>query len=679
MLIIDDNKMKLLKMKRKLLEVSQDDNERVLEDYRNIIIDIDSVAYSDLVKEITDTPYNDLTLEEQIEFFNQIDADYIYLNELECSFRRIYSNYSDVEIKLSDLNTIDIDLVRERVSAIQGYLMNSKKLENDKLELQKLNIDLISEDKKNNTIKRQIDSLEEKTKNDLLIAEGRLQNNNGGMEYTSVIEEFKNFGIDLRKLLIDSDILNDVYTDAKNEYRDNEEMSEAALICYQNGSNDDRDVYNKIKLDTLKSKYKLILLSLVKEICTKYNDYSLVKNKLNKIFDLIKERKKVLEELNIKYFIDPIDRINLTNYMEVIKLLDDNVDRISTIRQTITYFTSIIEEMTVENENLFNIIKTDINIVKNIEYSYSNNDIVDNENTFDNELNSLLLVADRDDKVVDIRDIGSEFLIARAYEKANGVINRVNALYNGNSIKNDIIHFETTPELIIESVSQNEGLSEEVKSFENGAFNEDNDVTNLKDDTVGKDNSELFEDEKPFDNEVASGEKKENEGLFEEVKPFENGASNEENMFTNFNDDNKLFEDEKPFSDNILKDNNQDVMFDDVTPFSDTSSHLNSIEKNSSDNDLFEEVVPFEVTPLFNDRYDDDIFNSKQKTGRRLIDIVNEKSEEELENTMPDIFWNASDEDKKVLKDEDRDDKVLSFDEQVEKLVGNSKTLKKVA
>ena len=95
MLIIDDNKMKLLKMKRKLLEVSTDNIDNILADYKDIILDIDREAYNDLIKEIQDTDYKNISLEEQIEFFNQIDADYTYLYELQCNFRRIYNKYSN--------------------------------------------------------------------------------------------------------------------------------------------------------------------------------------------------------------------------------------------------------------------------------------------------------------------------------------------------------------------------------------------------------------------------------------------------------------------------------------------------------------------------------------------------------------------------------------------------------
>ena len=112
--------------------------------------------YNDLVEEVNNVLYSNLSLEEQIDYFNQIDADYTYLNELQCSFKRIFSKYSGFDIELSDISVIAIDEIRERVSAIQAYLLNCKNLENNRIELEKLNDDFILENKKNSTIIKQI-------------------------------------------------------------------------------------------------------------------------------------------------------------------------------------------------------------------------------------------------------------------------------------------------------------------------------------------------------------------------------------------------------------------------------------------------------------------------------------------------------------------------------------------
>lgn len=82
---------------------------------------------------------------------------------------------------------------------------------------------------------------------------------------------------------------------------------------------------------------------------------------------------------------------------------------------------------------------------------------------------------------------------------------------------------------------------------------------------------------------------------------------------------------------------------------------------NKKGEDIFEEVVPFDTTPLFSDRYDDGIFEDKY---------------DDLEDTMPDIFWDTSLEEKKKIEEESN---ILSFDEQVEELMGNTKARRKAA
>lgn len=521
MLMIDDNKMKLLKMRRKILEMATGDNSRALEEYKTIILEIDRDAYNDLITEIKSADYSNLTYEEQIELFNQIDADYEYLNELQYSFKSLYLKYSGMDIELSNIDTIAIDAIRERVSAIQGYLLNSKNLVNSRTELEKLNADYIKENKMNETIIGQINTLEEKTKNDLLFAEGRVQNGSLELEYTSIVDEFKHFGLDLKKMLGDISVLNECINQAKKEYTDNEEMLEAADICYQNGRVDDKDVYDRIRIDTLKSKYKLILISIVMEICSTSTDYSLIRNKIDRIIDLIKQRKKTLTELNIRHFIDPFDRLNLNSYEEIINLLDENMTKISSIRKTMAYFTSTIEDLSFENDMLLRKINEELTIITdgNNRMRYGSQ----SKYEVDTGLDSLLLTADADDMVVKVSDISSDFMLERAHEKARGVVTRVNQMYNDAKVKVSSEHVVKAPKLVIESK------------------------------TESKKNDELFMDDTPFEEEKDSvgvilddpfldkKESKKKDDLFEEAVPFEDNSKKKKSS------DNELFREVQPF------------------------------------------------------------------------------------------------------------------------------------
>ena len=99
--------------------------------------------------------------------------------------------------------------------------------------------------------------------------------------------------------------------------------------------------------------------------------------------------------------------------------------------------------------------------------------------------------------------------------------------------------------------------------------------------------------------------------------------------------------------------------------------------KEVSIQELFEEIKPFEEAPLFSDRYETDIFdgntNTKPETSpENVVDKTEEIVENTAEPTLPDVFW--------VTQEEHSDgDNVLSFDEQVDALVGDNKTKKLVA
>ena len=215
-------------------------------------------------------------------------------------------------------------------------------------------------------------------------------------------------------------------------------------------------------------------------------------------------------------------------------------------------------------------------------------------------------------------------------------------LSKGKSISQIADELEESEDVIEQHLLDNDKPSNEVK-IESTDANLFDDISNIdQNDDVISENSNLFTEEEPFINIV-------------------NDTSDEKQTSIDKVDTSTL--DQNDGQGNEVINSNNDI------------SNEKSEELGSTD--LFEEIVPFEVTPLFDDKYDDDIFGDKTKTSSRLIDIVNAKSDEDLEKTMPDIFWNVSDSDKKKLNEVD--DNVLSFDEQVEKLMGNTKTLKKVS
>jgi len=83
-LVINDNNLKLLKMKEKLLEVTIDNSQNtILEDYSSLAKEIDSEVYETLVDKIKTTDYHNQTLEEQLAFLSEIENEYVEINELQ--------------------------------------------------------------------------------------------------------------------------------------------------------------------------------------------------------------------------------------------------------------------------------------------------------------------------------------------------------------------------------------------------------------------------------------------------------------------------------------------------------------------------------------------------------------------------------------------------------------------
>ena len=72
MLVINDNRTRLLAMKEKLLEVDKDNQEQLLEDYKTLATSIDKEIFEDLVKKIETTNYYSLSLQERLNFLTDI-------------------------------------------------------------------------------------------------------------------------------------------------------------------------------------------------------------------------------------------------------------------------------------------------------------------------------------------------------------------------------------------------------------------------------------------------------------------------------------------------------------------------------------------------------------------------------------------------------------------------------
>ena len=119
MLVIDDSKLKLLKMKEKMLSLATGDKDKTLSEYQKLAIEIDAECYKMITDKIKNSNYNNLPFEEEIKFFDELIEDYVYLDELQHRFKKEFAKYSDYELVLSDLSKIKIDEIRAKNSQIE--------------------------------------------------------------------------------------------------------------------------------------------------------------------------------------------------------------------------------------------------------------------------------------------------------------------------------------------------------------------------------------------------------------------------------------------------------------------------------------------------------------------------------------------------------------------------------
>lgn len=471
MLVIDDSKLKLLKMKEKMLDLAINDN-TTLDEYKTLAIQIDSECYEMIINKVKDNNYNNLPFEEQIKFFNEIIEDYDYLNELQCRFKKVYAKYSEEELELSDLSNIMIEDVRVKASQIEGYLVNIKNLKSNKMELDRLNQTLLKatdEQKKLNDLMLEI---RRKLKNDVLNAKGRVEGINGALGITSINMELKHYDIDLTVIADDVSLIDEAYGASKKELEEANETLNVALSL----PNRDDTICNMYMQNLLSANYKFNLLELVKEVFTNTDNYDLFKDSLYKIVDLIKEIKNGLRELGVKFYINPFDYIKIKDYLAMFENVRNPKEEIENTKKTIAYLANMIDDMEKANNNFLSTVSDSITIVK--KDAVSQTLYMDITTAEDNDDKSITEILKRDDaknnQVIAVSEMSELFNRGRVREKTRGVINRVNAMLMPK------VNELTVPELIIEKKEE----SKEAKA-------------ELEDEVV-----DLFQEVKPFEEPV---------------------------------------------------------------------------------------------------------------------------------------------------------------------------------
>ena len=638
MLIVDDNRVNLLKMKEKMLKLSLDNKDKVLDEYKELATAIDKEEYNALINKIRDNDYTKLPLEEQISFLDEIESNYNSLNELQCGYKNTYDEYAEDELELSDISNILVDNVKTRCSAIQGYLMNKKNLENNKIELDKLNSKLIKLTKRQEEVSDRIQSISDNLRSSLLMVEGRIFGPKNELIHTSITKEFDEIGLDLRKLVDNFNELESELSKAYQDKNDSEEMVMAAKLCFDDNDKS-KAIYGELKDGAKESEYRLILLEIVHEICDDTPEYDLMVNKLYRVLNLIEERKYYQDN---KFYIDPFDRLKIEEYLEELNKLGDNEEEIDNVKKTITYMISSISNMEEMNDEFVDEINEHCSIISGDDF--------ENVSIVDDYSEEKVIPT----KVIKVDELSEDFLLDRATEKADNVIKRVNKLFGVHEEPKE--EHVTNPDLIIDSIANEEDNSLDLM-IDNVATVEEPKVEN-----------EIFETVVPEEimPKVEEPAPELEPVVFEEPEVKEETPVSVEPL--------PVPELVLPEAAPIVLPETPVVKKEPIT-FDDNKVDVFTEEVPTTEkSDIFEEVAPFEEVALFSDRYDGEVFSPEEVKPEEVI--TPEVTPEVVpDNTvMPDAFWTTQVEEPKpeVIPEAVEEENKVSFDDQIEALMSTN-------
>lgn len=623
MLEIDDLK-KLAKMLEVLLDRTQDNKEINLQKYKDVVMQIDNDAFEKLFTLLKQFESHNLTLEEELEFLEQVTTSYQQLLEQQIGFKNVYELHSDEDLILTDLKQINIDYINDRISNISGYLINKKNIDVNREKLQKLYNKYNEEELKKNDLNKRLLEYEEILRNSFINAEGR-SINDGKLQYISVLSEYNALDIDFEDLLYDNKKLEKLLSLVNAEKIDTSEKLKIAEICYNNApSIDSKQILDDINIEDLKVKYRLALLKIIELLSINYDDYENFKVKREQLADLIKYRFNCASKLGMSISIDPFSRTKVIEQLDFISAIQDNSKEINKIKKEITSLDQRLEDMVVQDKDYFTCISQREDLILS---KTSINDIDISEIVLPptEEIVSEIVV---ENQVVDVKDIPEKFNYSIVKQKTNRVIDRVNEMVNNTVIveqKIDIL----SPELVIvphhdielDDINVDTVYNED-KDFNINTIDE-NLITNIDEDITKKEDLE------------------ENEDSFIDI-PQE----------TNVNNDDVIH----------LVDDNDELLTD----------------------DMFKIVDPFVEAPLFTDRTDNDDAKKENSDlfAENVENVINEEliisdnnnkdssGDDKISDEMPDAFWITQSDTEDSLV-ENGDEYLLSFDEQIDALLSD--------
>lgn len=522
MLVIDDQLLNLARMQEAILKRTTNDRQDNLEKYKKTVVSIDTDAFACLLEELEKVNEHNRTLEDELQFLEQIRDSYNQLLELQLSFKRVCESCGENHLELSDLSQVNIKYVEDRINTINGYLINIKNIDSNKKRLEELNEQLFAEEKKKKYLSDKIKELEEKLRKAFIDAQGRVIES-GKMVPTSVIDEYKKNGIDFVKLLDDKGELSRLLKTASEEKNDADEKLRVAKICYRNVQDvDGSQVLKEVRIENLNAEYRLILLRIIELLSYSSNGYAMFKNKIEQLQQLISDRLLCLSEMGLKMVFDPFRVGDLFKQMEMLATVSYESDTLNKIKKEIAQLSERVEDMINQN----NTYMVELNHTEPLLINKVKRELPGIETSWEEDSYFMGQSVHPDNQVVKVQEIFTHFNLNRALQKTNLVLSRVNDMIKEPSL-------EEASSVVEESVPELEIIPEPVF-----IPNEEKENSKIIFPDIFDFSSTDLEDTQSVKEALAEEEK--TEDIFETVEPFK-----EASMFLDRTDDDDKNEVEK--------------------------------------------------------------------------------------------------------------------------------------
>lgn len=448
----NDNLEKLLKMTTTLLQKSTDNQDEYLSKYKEYATELDKNGYNKLIDRIKNYEMCSYTLSEEYEELDAIEKEYERLKEKQYDYISIYSKYGNLTLELMPLNLILIDKINKRKEDVLGKLNCDEEIDKCKKELDNLSIRLSEEEKKKALNKEMVCNLERQLRDDFFKAEGRLSSRIDGSNYTSVKNEYKLNGYDIEELLNDKNKLNDVFSEATFNKNDKEGFEKAGIISYDvMPTKENKELLDEYHIETVRAKYQLTLIKILVLVGQELDNYNDVWNKRIKLQDLFKYRLIYLKELGINHLIDPFGRIKLTNQMDLLEGILDNskeiiniTKRMGSVNDRLDLMISDRNRLLKELSNRENFILDDLSMSKMASLVSLDDSVIESVDVY------------QENQVVEIKEKSSKMNSRIVFEKANGVLSRVNKMMNREEEKIEKDSIEVSPDLVISPLLRND-------------------------------------------------------------------------------------------------------------------------------------------------------------------------------------------------------------------------------